>query len=177
MCIPLGVQIAWITSPGNSFNPGAHPGTVNSSALYSVDNQNITPFLVAVQNGSNTPYTSFQTPILSPGLHRLVVEYVGVQVETGSPAPLILDYLLVQNLTIPSSSPGAVNSAGFSKGTIAGVAIGSAVGLTLIIFLLIWIIRPLIKLESSEWSEPVLRMAYLDGQAQHGEGQPGRDSL
>lgn len=199
----LGVQVAWITSPGNSFNPGAHPGTVNSSASYSVDNGNQIPFLVPVLDASNTPYISFQTPILSPGPHSLVVEYgSGVQVQSGS-APLILDYLLIQNLTIPpsttpgvpnpsstsgvaipsstpgviipSSTPGVVNLPGLSKGTIAGVVIGCAIGLALIIFILIWIIRRrFVRVESSEETEPLPRMASLDGLAQPGQNQPGR---
>ena len=140
---------------------------------------------------------------MSPGSHRLFVEYgSGVQVQSGS-APLVLDYLLVQNLTIPSSStplaspsttstqaqiPGPTisgteiaNRAGLPKGAIAAVVIGSAVGLALIILILMWIIRRrFIKLRGSEMTEvlePIPRMASEDGQADHWQGQPGRDRL
>ena len=148
---------------------------------------------------------------MSPGSHRLFVEYgSGVQVQSGS-APLVLDYLLVQNLTIPSSSttplaspsttsttvtstqaqiPGPTitgneianrHGAGLPKGAIAAVVIGSVVGLALIILILMWIIRRrFIKLRDSEMTEvlePIPRMASEDGQADHWQGQPGRDRL
>ena len=148
---------------------------------------------------------------MSPGSHRLFVEYgSGVQVQSGS-APLVLDYLLVQNLTIPSSStplsstplaspsttsttstqaqiPGSTitgteiaNRAGLPKGAIAAVVIGSAVGLAVIILIIMWIIRRrFIKLRGSEMTEvlePIPRMASEDGQADHWQGQPGRDRL
>ena len=114
---------------------------------------------------------SFDSPVLSPGLHRLFVKY-GVDNLDGS-APLILDYFIIQNVTGPlfTTSPSNTTSrpntpgpvfyrAGLSKGTIAGVVIGSAVGLALIIFSLIWTIR-FIKIAAS-LRQPVPYTTYRD---------------
>ena len=72
------------------------------------------------------------------------------------------------------------NRAGLPKGAIAAVVIGSAVGLALIILILMWIIRRrFLKLRGSEMTEvlePIPR-ASVDGQADHWQGQPGRDRL
>jgi len=84
---------------------------------------------------------SFQTPQLSPGSHRLFVEY-GADNSNDS-APLVLDYFIIQNLTIPSFTPSAPNTtsttsqivhhAGLSEQAIVGIVIGSLVGLVLVI--------------------------------------------
>ena len=96
---------------------------------------------------------SFGSPILSPGSHRLFVEY-GVDNLNGS-APLLLDYFIIQNVTGPlfttrppyttcppnTTTIKSTQSPTITPGTIAGVVIGSAVGLALFIFSLIWTIR------------------------------------
>ena len=132
-------------------------------------------------------WASFQSPILSPGSHSLFVEYYGdngIDDLNGS-VPLILDYFIVQNLTIPpfipsppqittstTQSPTATQSptitqifdrAGLSEGAIAGVVIGSVVGLALIIFILIWTIRFMKGPQEAEGPEPVPHMGYNDG--------------
>jgi len=69
---------------------------------------------------------SFQTPSLAHGSHRLDVQYGG----NNSTAPLILDRLVVQNLTfIPLPS----HHARLGAGAIAGIVIGSLAGFALII--------------------------------------------
>ena len=94
--------------------------TVNSSASFSIDNGTLFPFLVT-NHSSEDKWAYFQTPILSPGSHRLFVEYGdnGVESLSGS-VPLTLDYLVIKNLTIPSFAP-IPSSTGLSKGAIAGV--------------------------------------------------------
>ena len=114
---------------------------------------------------------SFDSPVLSPGSHRLFVKY-GVDNLDGS-APLILDYFVIQNVTGPLFTTNPPNTtsrpntrrpvfyrAGLSKWTIAGVVIGSAVGLALIIFSLIWTIR-FIKIAAS-LRQPVPYTTYRD---------------
>ena len=135
--------------------------TVNALAQYSIDNGTLYPFQVAAQSSAVQQYNlvSFQSPILSPGSHRLLVKY-GVDNLNGS-APLVLDYFIIQNQTIPSFTPSPPNTqstqsptvtqsptitpivyrAGLSQGAIAGVVIGSLVGLAFITFGLIRFIR------------------------------------
>ena len=85
-------------------------------------------------------WISFQTPILSPGSHRLFVEYNGDNDNLNNSVPLVLGGFIVQNRTIPPNPPNPPNSVGLSGGAIAGVVVGSVVGLVLI-FTLIWFIR------------------------------------
>jgi hypothetical protein len=144
--------------------------TVNASAQYSIDNGTLSPFTVVAQNSTIQQYNlpSFGSPILSPGSHRLFVEY-GVENLNGS-APLLLDYFIIQNVTGPLFATNPPNTtttgtqspthrAGLSKGTIAGVVIGSAVGLAIIIFSLIWTIR-FIKREKAALRQPVPYTTY-----------------
>ena len=130
--------------------------TINASAQYSIDNETLFPFTIAAQNPDQIyNLVSFQTGILSPGPHHLFVEY-GVDNFVKGSAPLILDYFIIQNQTLPSvpqntTSPQAqiptttstpiVYHPGLSQGAIAGVVIGSLVGLALIIFGLIRFIK------------------------------------
>jgi hypothetical protein len=71
-----------------------------------------------------------------PGLHRLFIEY-GVDNFVNGSAPLILDYFIIQNQTIPPFTPSPPTHAQLSTGAIAGVVIGSFLSLALIIFGLI----------------------------------------
>ena len=117
-------------------------------------------------HSSEDPWTYFQAPIFSPGSHRLYVECGanGVDNLNGSVPSLALDYLVVQNLTIPSFAP-IPPSTGLSKGAIAGVVIGSLLGFALIMFtliyLFIWTVRYIKKPKMT--AGPIVYMAYEDG--------------
>ena len=99
---------------------------------------------------NNMTWTSFRTPILAPGSHRLFVEYEYKGVDNFN-VPLALDFLLIQNLTFPSFTP----SARLSKGAIAGIVIGSVVGLAFIIFFFIWTVRFIKGTQRAVGPEPV----------------------
>ena len=74
-----------------------------SLAQYSIDDGSIIEFQVA--NGTSIAHynlISFQTPILSPGSHRLFVQYGANNPDNA--APLRLDKFVIQNLTFPSLS-------------------------------------------------------------------------
>ena len=119
-------------------------------------------------HSSDDPWAYFQIQILSPGSHRLYVECgaTGVDNLNGSVPSLALDYLVVQNLTIPSFAP-IPPSTGLSKGTFAGVVIasGSLLGFALIMFTLIysfiWTVRYIKKPKMT--AGPIVYMAYEDG--------------
>jgi hypothetical protein len=156
--------------------------TVNALAQYSIDNGTLYPFQVAAQSSAVQQYNlvSFQSPVLSPGSHHLLVKY-GVDNLNGS-APLVLDYFIIQNQTIPSVTPSPPNTlstqsptvtrsptitpivyrAGLSQGAIAGVVIGTLVGLALIIFGLIRFIKGK-KVAASLRQEYKPYAAYGDG--------------
>jgi len=140
-----------------------------SLAQYSIDDGSIIEFQVA--NGTSIAHynlISFQTPILSPGSHRLFVQYGANNPDNA--APLRLDKFVIQNLTFPSLSklvtlssltpssvtPSSVTSSTtistpsptiapvsgkLTAGALSGVVIGSLVGGTLITFGLIWVTR------------------------------------
>jgi len=114
--------------------------TVDTSAKYIIDNGTRHPFPVAAQSSTIQQYNlvSFQSPVLSPVSHRLLVEY-RVDNLNGS-APLVLDYFIIRNLTSPpfTTSPpnttslsNTTSTTRLSKGAIAGVVIGALVGLAL----------------------------------------------
>ena len=140
--------------------------TINASAQYSIDNETLFPFTIAAQNPDQIyNLVSFQTGILSPGPHHLFVEY-GVDNFVKGSAPLILDYFIIQNKTLPSVPPNTP-IAGLSIGAIAGVVIGSLVGLALIIFGLIRFIK------GKKAAASLVREYKPD--AAYGEG-PGREA-
>jgi len=130
--------------------------TVNASAKYSIDNGTLCPFPVAAQHSTVQQYNleSFKTGFLTPGSHRLFVEY-GVDNFVEGSAPLVLDYFIIQNQTQPSFTPTPSNTTStqsptitpidyrerLSERAIAGAVIGSLVGLALIIFSLIRFIK------------------------------------
>ena len=115
--------------------------TLNASAQYSIDNGTLFPFPVIAQNTvQQYNLVSFQTKLLSPGPHHLIVEY-GVDNFVEGSAPLILDYFIIQNQTFPSVTSSPQSRAGLSEGAIAGAVIGSLVGLALMIFCLIRCIK------------------------------------
>jgi hypothetical protein len=136
--------------------------TVNASAQYSIDNGTLFPFTVVAQSSTVQQYNmvSFQTGVLPPGPHHLFVEY-GVDNFVNDSAPLVLDYFIIQNQTIPSFTltPSAPNTtstqsptvtqtitpivyrAGLSQGAIAGVVIGSLVGLAVLALIIFGLIR------------------------------------
>lgn len=145
---------------------------VSSSAQYNIDNGILVPFMVAP---SSNPPVSFRSPVLSPGPHRLFVQYSGG-------TQLILDYFLIQNLTIPSfptiptsstsstiptsSTINSPVSLKLSAGALSGIVIGSLVGGALVVLGLIWVIR-FIKRKSAADSmrrQPGWYKAYGDGQ-------------
>ena len=153
----------------------------NASAQYSIDEGTPVPFQVLGQNSTVQVYNvvSFQSPILKPGPHHLIVKY-GVNNSEGS-APLNLDCLIIQNLTIPliTQSPNTTSTqiptistiptiakhrAGLSEGTIAGVVIGSLGGLALIIFILMWILRFIKGPKRAMALQPVSHKAYAESQ-------------
>lgn len=115
--------------------------TVDSTAQYSIDNGTLFPFQVFAQNKTVQIHDlgSFQTPTLSPGPHRLFVQYSQDNLSSGTIAPLVLDYLIIQNLTIPPFNTTSSPHARLSKGAIAGIVIGSLVG-ALIVIILIWVV-------------------------------------
>ena len=93
-----------------AFNP---PNiTINALAHYSIDNGTLFPFPVAAKNPDQIyDLVSFQTGLLSPGPHHLFVEY-GIDNFVEGSAPLILDYFIIQNQTLPSvtsSPPNTIN--------------------------------------------------------------------
>jgi hypothetical protein len=156
-----GIQITWITTVAFNAN-----NSLNSSAQYSIDNGTLFPIQVAAHNSTVQTYdlVSFQTPKLSPGPHHLFVQYGPAN---DSSAPLVLDHLVIQNLTIPpftptppsptssisSTSPGSAASAHIptstqthyqkrlSKGAIGGAVIGSLIGAVIIFILVICYIK------------------------------------
>jgi len=145
--------------------------TVNASAKYSIDNGTLFPFSVPAQSPTIQQYNlvSFQTPVLSPGSHHLLVEY-GVDNFVNGSAPLVLDYFVIRNLTSPPftlcpTNVNATRTTRLSKGAIAGAVIGSLVGLALIIFSLIWAIRfiKVKKVAASLGRQPRPYAAYGDG--------------
>ena len=108
---------------------------MNSSAQYSIDGGTFIPFSVGASSSPFDVYNqiSFQTPmLLPPQSHRLVVQYRG----NNGTAPLILDHLVIQNLTIPPYIPPPYHPKRLSKGAIAGIVIGSSIGLFLILALI-----------------------------------------
>lgn len=126
----IGIQATWFTAIPSNANI-----TVNSSAQYSIDGGTFIPFPVAASTSVFDFYDqiSFQTPILlPPQSHRLVVQYEG----NDESAPLILDRLVIQNLTIPPYIPPPYHAKRLSKGSIAGIVIGSVIGLLLILALI-----------------------------------------
>jgi hypothetical protein len=132
--------------------------TVSSSAQYSIDNGTLFPFQVAAKNSTVQIYnlTSFQTPALSPGPHRLFAQY-----SSSATAPLVLDHLIIQTPPLISSSQ---SHARLSKGAIAGIVIGSLVGV-LIAIILIWVVR---KRKSAAAQRPPPYAVPADGD---GKGQ------
>jgi len=145
----IGVQITWVSALFSNL-----PKT---AAQFWIDNGTVFPFQVG--DGGESPYAlynlvSFKSPVLNPGSHRLHVQSRGNE----SSAPLGLDYLLIQNRTLPtitsspipstpsptqvltpSPSPPIDNHGGLSKGSIAAIVILSFVGLALVMFILIWV--------------------------------------
>ena len=128
-----GISIAWITTI--AFNSNT---SVNSTAQYSIDNGTLFPILVVGPNSTIQTYDllSFQTPDLFPGPHHLFVKYAG---GSDNAAPLILDHLVIQSSTIPSSTSSSRRT--LSKGAIAGIVISSLVGLAIIFILVRWAMK------------------------------------
>jgi len=127
-------------------------------------------FPFQVGDGGESPYAlynlvSFKSPVLNPGSHRLHVQSGGNE----SSAPLGLDYLLIQNRTLPTTTSSPIPSTpspiptftpsptrvltpspsppidmihhhvGLSKGSIVAIVTLSLVGLALAMFILIWV--------------------------------------
>ena len=145
------------------------------------------PFQVAAQNTTVQEFNlvAFQSPLLSPGEHRLFVQY-GVD-NLNNSLPLNLDSFIIQNLTLPSFTQSPPNTtsiqsptittiiqnptitqifyrAGLSEGVIAGVVIGTLGGLALIIFILIWAIRFIKGRKKAVGPEPVPLRAHSGNQ-------------
>ena len=140
--------------------------TINATAQYSIDNGTSFPFPVVAQNSTVQQYNlvSFQSGLLSPGPHHLFVEY-GVNNFVEGSAPLILDYFIIQNQTLPS----VTSSPRLSHGAIAGVVIGSLVGLALIILGLIQFFKRKKKTPASLVQEHKPESAYGGGPGLAGE--------
>ncbi|KAF8808393.1 hypothetical protein BYT27DRAFT_7337775 [Phlegmacium glaucopus] len=136
-----GVSLSFV-----SFLPDKFPLTP-SSTTYSIDGKAPASFLVPI--GSPELYNQFlfQTGQLSAGQHKLVVTHQG---NNGS-APLVLDYLVVQNApsTSTSSAPtGATSTAsvptsniGHKKSPPIGIIIGVVCGVIVLVLLLLYIRR------------------------------------
>ncbi|KDR73720.1 hypothetical protein GALMADRAFT_251531 [Galerina marginata CBS 339.88] len=93
----VGVSVSWY-----GFIPTElpHPAT---TASYAIDGGAPTSFVLrGLPASSATIYNQkfFETPTLTAGHHQLVVTYHG----TSQTTPLTLDYLIIQNGTIPSSN-------------------------------------------------------------------------
>ena len=134
-------------------------------AQFSIDNGTLYPIQVAAHNSTIQNYglVSFQTPQLSSGPHHLYVQY-GPSNDTT--APLVLDYLVIQNQTIPTPTPTPpsttstispttpasaasaqiptdtstgiqTHSHALSKGAVAGIVIGSLIAAVILFILVI----------------------------------------
>ncbi|KAF8969566.1 hypothetical protein BDZ97DRAFT_1653481, partial [Flammula alnicola] len=118
-----GISLSWYGFIPTELSHNATSGT------YAVDGQTPVTFLLkGLPATSTTIYNQkfFQTPQLTAGQHKLVVTYQGSTQTT----PLTLDYLVVQNGSIPStgisSSTGVSSSAGPSA--TLGASNGSNIG-------------------------------------------------
>ena len=125
--------------------------------------------MVAPQSGVGV---AFQSPVLSPGLHRLFVQYDGGNSDA---TPLILEYFLIQNLTVPSFTPSPSPTitktdppvrGKLSAGALSGIVIGSLVGGVLIVLVLIWVIRFTKRKSAADYlrRQPAWYKAYGEGQ-------------
>ncbi|KDR68490.1 hypothetical protein GALMADRAFT_160877 [Galerina marginata CBS 339.88] len=102
-----GIQLSWF-----SMIP-ADVAIASASATYSIDGESPVSFLLAgLTLGTRDQYNQlfFQTPVLSPGKHHLEVVYGGDTQKT----PLSLDYLVIQNATVPASSRSSAGSSAVS---------------------------------------------------------------
>ncbi|KAF8816837.1 hypothetical protein BYT27DRAFT_7076418 [Phlegmacium glaucopus] len=108
---------------------------VSSPATYSIDGQIPISFLltgVPASTPAANNHKFFETTQLTPGPHTLEVVYEGTD-----STPLTLDYLLIQNGTLPSTTTSVsshANSASAPVGAIAGGVIG---GLALIVLVIL----------------------------------------
>ena len=90
----------------------SYSNEVTSSAHYSIDDGSLVQFQVpngtSVTSAPHYNLVSFQSPILSPGSHRLFVQYGANNPDDA--ARLRLDNLVILNLTSPSSTPSSTTS-------------------------------------------------------------------
>ncbi|KAF8811571.1 hypothetical protein BYT27DRAFT_6442198 [Phlegmacium glaucopus] len=154
-----GISLSWISiiyttisSPPNS-----------SSATYSIDGQTPTTFLVpAPPSGIARLYNQilFQTAVLSPGHHELVVTYRGNDSQgVDSQPPLSLDYFVVQDApssstssssnapthAISSSAPSSSSTSSSTTTNHIGAVVGGVIGGGFIMLLLLLIVFAFIR--------------------------------
>lgn len=133
---------------------------IQSSGIFSVDEEPPISFPippVPSSTGSQFFHTFFETRLLSPGSHNLKVTYEG---KGGNPAPLALDFFLIENgdIVIPGngtdtpidepqpSNPAAIPAAASTPaktplGAIIGGAVGGAALIALFVLVLLLIRR------------------------------------
>ncbi|KAG6826442.1 hypothetical protein H0H92_015769 [Tricholoma furcatifolium] len=115
----IGTGFAWY-----GFIPNEYPHN-EAQASYSIDGGSSTTFTLNGLPSANsvTLYNQlfFTTPSLSAGSHSITVTYNG---GAGSATPFTLDYILLNNVSIPSTSASGASGAG---STAVG---GSATGTT-----------------------------------------------
>ncbi|KAF8163683.1 hypothetical protein B0H34DRAFT_781303 [Crassisporium funariophilum] len=134
-----GIQLSWYGFIPQEFPHGPSPAT------YSIDGQTPINFLLkGLPQVSGSIYNQefFSTQALSPGPHKLVVVHEG----TGSTTPLTLDYIVVQNGTIPATNttsnpnngttaPASNTTSGTKSKTPVGAIAGGVIGGLVLILL------------------------------------------
>ncbi|KAF8912183.1 hypothetical protein CPB84DRAFT_1820846 [Gymnopilus junonius] len=105
-----GVSLSWY-----GFIPAELP-LGQTTGSYAVDGGNPTSFLLkGIPPNTATLYNQkfFQTPNFPAGPHKIVVTYLG----NGQVTPLTLDYLIVQNGSVPNSSSSSSSSSSSGGGS------------------------------------------------------------
>ena len=149
----IGVSIAGYGTLHNNFL-GSSPATAN----YSVDNQDFFTFPLTTSTTNDLSNQKFfETEQLSPGLHTLVITYIGNDTD-GNAVPINFNYLMLQvgpsNITFNQSSICLINgslstgnsssnststanksSTDLSAGVIGGI-VGAVCGLVLLLLVI-----------------------------------------
>ena len=153
-----GVSVSWYGWISAGGGPNQFGGRI--SPTYSIDGQTPESFAVGTSRAQSTATNQtnskiFETPLLPAGPHTLKVVYEG----NSNLNPLTLEFLVVQNGTISStttSGSGIPGKSTYGKGSIpVGAIVGGTIGgLALIVFALLGFLflRQRRKRSVQEWS-------------------------